>query len=654
LEYSPISGNLAVPFLGESMDVNFLAIGILSVQCVLVSVLILILFRLKGLLGIGSIYAVVGLFQFMMVFIASTLYLRITDDFVVSPGSCVLFTGSLFAVLLIYIREDAMETRKIVYALVIANVITSLLLYTFGWSHNNLDILSPSGYTVDLFNMNAWILIAGTVTMVIDVVLLILLYELFSRFVKKCLFLRIYLIMALVLSFDAFCFTTLSFWHSDLYGSILISGLISKNGAALIYAFLFWLYLRFIEKEGYVSTVTTFKDIFYFISYRQIYELAKKKKKISRKDAEKVIQHSQVRYDTLVGSSPVGVFLTDADGATVYVNPQWCVISGMNEFEALGWGWLNALHPNDRRPAGHGWKLATDQKTSSYTSYRFLHKDGTVRWVLGQAIPERDDDGKLLGYVGTITDITEIKNYEEELNISKGKAEESDRLKTAFLQNLSHEIRTPMNAIQGFSELLKNPDMPEEKRDMYVSIIQKSSNQLVSIVSDIMTISSLETKQETLNLEEIKVNEILDDLLISFKQQATSKNLSLFVTKSLTDEQSVIQTDRTKLIQVLSNLLSNALKFTKSGFIEFGYIQSGNELKFHVRDTGIGIRKESMALIFGRFVQADLSIQKNYGGTGLGLSISKGFIELMGGTIWVDSVFGEGTTFYFTLPGQKK
>jgi PAS domain S-box-containing protein len=635
------------------MDViNYYGIGILVVQCILVSSLILSLFRLRSSIGLSLLYATMGLFQYMETFLASSMYVELAKGIIVSPGSCVLFTGTLFAVLLVYIKEDASETRKIVYALILINVVMTGMLYLFGWYSDASLLSNPKSFDIKstlFLNLNVWILITGAITLFLDSILLIVIYEFFSRKIQNLL-LRIWLTMAIVLSFDTLCFVTLNFLNTNPFKSILISGLLSKNGAALIYSILFWLYLKFIDKEVFLTKLPKYKGIFNSLTYRHKFEIAQLEKEVVQKEAKQAIQQSQIKYQTLVGSSPVGVFLTDAEGSTLYVNPQWCIISGMSESEALGWGWLKAVHPNDKKLTEKGWALATEYNESSLSNYRFLHPDGTIRWVLGQAIPEMDADNNLMGYVGTITDITDIKNYEKELHISKEKAEESDRLKTAFLQNISHEIRTPMNAISGFSELLRNADLSEEKRESYISIIQRSGNQLLSIVSDILTISSLETNQESLTLTKVNINALMADLQIEFKEQADKKNLMLLTKLPLNDNQAETEADLTKLTQILTNLLTNALKFTHSGVIEFGYRFNAKEFEFFVRDTGIGIRAEALENIFGRFCQADKTIQGNYGGTGLGLSISRGFVELMGGKIWVNSTYGKGTTFYFTLP----
>jgi signal transduction histidine kinase len=251
---------------------------------------------------------------------------------------------------------------------------------------------------------------------------------------------------------------------------------------------------------------------------------------------------------------------------------------------------------------------------------------------------------------GYTIDITDTKNFENQLTAAKEKAEESDRLKTAFLQNISHEIRTPLNAITGFSDFLENPELSAEKRKSFISIIQNSSRDLLSIVTNVLTISSLETKQEKVTVEPVCINAILVEILTDSKQQSINRSISLYAKQQLNDTLSEVFTDKTKITQILANLLSNAFKFTHEGFIEFGYTLKNTELEFYVKDSGIGIDEEVQRRIFERFRQADENINRTYGGTGLGLSISKAFVELLGGEIRVVSELGKGSTFYFTIP----
>ncbi len=243
-----------------------------------------------------------------------------------------------------------------------------------------------------------------------------------------------------------------------------------------------------------------------------------------------------------------------------------------------------------------------------------------------------------------------LKETNQLLHQALEKAQESDRLKTAFLQNMSHEIRTPLNAIQGFSGLLRNTDVSVEIRKDYLSIIQNSCNQLLSIVNDILTISSIDTGQEKINNTNVCINTSISEIVAIFNQQLIGKPLRVKVASQQKDFVFETITDITKLRQIFGNLLTNAIKYTSAGDIELGYAIKDRFIEFFVKDNGIGIEKGKHNLIFQRFVQANDSIRYQYGGTGLGLSICKGFVELLGGKIWVDSELGKGSTFYFTIP----
>ena len=236
-----------------------------------------------------------------------------------------------------------------------------------------------------------------------------------------------------------------------------------------------------------------------------------------------------------------------------------------------------------------------------------------------------------------------------ELIIAKEKAEESDKLKTAFLQNMSHEIRTPLNGIIGFSSLLNYEDISREEIKEYSAIISQSGNRLIEIVNNVLDISKIETGQIVIEQKAIVIDEIFADLLTFFTPVARTKKIRLEYANQ-GDKTKMIYSDEAKLHQILTNLINNAVKFTKSGSIDFGFETKGNIIQFYVKDTGIGIPAELHDKVFIRFIQAEQSMTKNYEGAGLGLAISKGLVELLGGKIWVESEIGMGTTFFFTLP----
>tara|TARA_R110001583_G_scaffold44966_2_gene142208 strand:+ start:21799 stop:26052 length:4254 start_codon:yes stop_codon:yes gene_type:complete len=242
------------------------------------------------------------------------------------------------------------------------------------------------------------------------------------------------------------------------------------------------------------------------------------------------------------------------------------------------------------------------------------------------------------------------KQVEENLINALEKATESDRLKTAFLQNISHEIRTPMNGILGFASLLSNTSLTGEKQQQYIEIIAKSGTRMLNTLNDLMDISRLETQQVKLSYAETNVNHELGNLYAFFKPEAERKELLLTFHTSLPINEAYILTDHQKFFATLSNLIKNAIKYTPHGNIDFGYELKGEMLEFYVKDTGIGVPLDRQQAIFDRFVQADIEDKKVFEGVGLGLSISKSYIEMLEGEIWVDSVENVGSTFYFTIP----
>lgn len=263
--------------------------------------------------------------------------------------------------------------------------------------------------------------------------------------------------------------------------------------------------------------------------------------------------------------------------------------------------------------------------------------------------------GKNHFFVGSVRDITQRKKFEEELKIAKEKAEESDRLKTTFLNNISHEIRTPLNVIQGYTGILNKDYKDDEYIKELTEPIIRNSNQLLKIIENILVVSIIETGKAFLNLSRVNLNNIVNETINEQKMNAEARNLELKIGTLLSENESLITTDEVKLKQVLNNILLNGIKYTSSGYVKINVKRIENEILFSVEDTGMGIAPKDFSRIFERFQRLEPESTSSYhsithGGTGLGLSISKEFLELMGGKIWLDSEVGKGTTFYFTLP----
>jgi len=258
----------------------------------------------------------------------------------------------------------------------------------------------------------------------------------------------------------------------------------------------------------------------------------------------------------------------------------------------------------------------------------------------------------------------ERKRFEQELTqnaadlkVAKEKAEESDKLKSAFLANMSHEIRTPLNAIMGFSKLLAKHNLSKNQREEYFTYIENSGNNLLNLINDIIDVAKIEAGQVLIKNEECKLNQVLDEIFNNFNAQKINKDkahIEIKLNKANENRNFTVIVDTHRFRQIISNLISNSLKFIENGHIDFGYsYKDKNSLLFYVEDTGIGIPEDKMDIIFNRFGQIVGSEIRNPGGTGLGLSITKHLIEEMGGEIWFESQFGKGTTFFFTLPFEE-
>jgi signal transduction histidine kinase len=255
-----------------------------------------------------------------------------------------------------------------------------------------------------------------------------------------------------------------------------------------------------------------------------------------------------------------------------------------------------------------------------------------------------------------ISELENANNRLKETNASlleaKKKAEESDNLKSAFLANVSHEIRTPLNSIVGFSSLLVEPDLTERARKTYADMIESNTESLLVLIDEILDLSKIEAQQLMLKKQEFSIDSLMEELSTGFNHSHKNRTVEIRINKAFSDKELFVFSDRVRVKQVFVNLLTNALKFTDSGFVEMGYSLSENqEIVLYVKDTGIGISKEYHQIIFQRFRKLTVNTGKIYRGTGLGLAITQKLVELLGGQIWIESEPNKGSTFYFTLEG---
>ncbi|KPK87352.1 MAG: hypothetical protein AMS27_02630 [Bacteroides sp. SM23_62_1] len=373
-----------------------------------------------------------------------------------------------------------------------------------------------------------------------------------------------------------------------------------------------------------------------------------------QKKARLALEASEEKLRNILYSSPDAITVADLRGYIIEGNPAALEIFGLSSMdELIGMNAVGLVSPKDRKKSLEGFKKVLRQGYVKNVELELNLKNKKRILVEISASIIRNAAGKPIGIVGVTKDITDRREYEKKLQQAKEKAEESDRLKSSFLANMSHEIRTPMNAILGFSELLKNEDITREEREEYIKIIRSKGNELLLIINDIIDISKIETGDIKIFTSHFPVNDFILEVYQQFNEEKVlmNKDHIQLRTNIPNDEEPVIKTDRGRLKQIFTNLIHNALKFTFEGYVEFGYeLVKQSQIRFFIKDTGIGIPKEKQDIIFDRFRQVDESISSQFGGTGLGLAISKNLIEILGGEISVLSIPFQGSEFSFTLP----
>jgi len=375
-----------------------------------------------------------------------------------------------------------------------------------------------------------------------------------------------------------------------------------------------------------------------------------------RKLGEYALKESERKFKEFAEMLPVFVYETNKDGFFTFLNN--------NALQNLGLT-LNDLNEGRNILAifsdGEDIRFSNEMKQSiinksvidsEYVIKRNDHTTFPVR-ITGSATYNIN---KFMGFRGVMYDISEIKKTQEVLMKAKERAELSDKLKSAFLANMSHELRSPMNAIIGFSDLLLNSNLTEEEKNEYLTYINSNGKSLLNLINDIIDIAKIEVGQIKINKTVCKINEVIKELKLNYVAECKIKNkinLEIQSENGVDDSEFAVNTDPYRLRQILRNLIGNALKFTDTGFIRFGYQLKNGLIEFFVKDTGIGISKNKLKVIFERFGQDERGFDRNISGAGLGLAISKNLVKLLGGQIWVESEIGEGTTFYFTIPDEK-
>jgi len=401
---------------------------------------------------------------------------------------------------------------------------------------------------------------------------------------------------------------------------------------------------------------------------------------LSIEDMELEISKSLAKIGEFVNTDRAYIFDLDIETEICSNIYEWCAqgiepqIQDLQKIP-LGKDWIECFTNGksitvasvDELLDGYSKEMLISQGIKSCLAIPMMNKNICTGFVGFDSVKQQykfsDIELQLLNlYTQMMLNITLRKQNEIDIKIAKEKAEESDRLKSAFLANMSHEIRTPMNGILGFAGLLKEPNLSGEEQQDYIKIIEQSGTRMLNIINDIVDISKIEAGLMKLDIQKTNINEQIEYIYTFFKPEVEAKGLNLSFDNQLTAKDATIRTDREKVYAILTNLVKNAIKYTPSGSIEFGYVlkkgsqtdaielSKNAELHFFVKDTGVGVPMNRQQAIFERFIQSDIEDTLAQQGAGLGLAITKAYVEMLGGRIWVDSQEGQGSTFWFTLP----
>lgn len=373
-----------------------------------------------------------------------------------------------------------------------------------------------------------------------------------------------------------------------------------------------------------------------------------------RSSQEQLIE-SEAKFRTITDAMPQMVWSTLPDGHHDYFNKRWYEYTGVPVGSTDGEGWNDIFHPEDQERAMQVWQSSLRSGTPYQIEYRLRHHSGDYRWTLGRALPIRNSQGEVIRWMGTCTDIHEQKHIALELAEAKSQAERASQTKSKFLANMSHEIRSPMNSVLGYADLLTESTISDMDRINYATRIQRSGEHLLNIIDDILDLSKVEAGYLSIEKSHFKIVDLVLECVDSLSILAAKKNLKIRVSFS-SPVPSRIESDAGRIRQIVTNLISNSIKFTDQGSIEvaLGFEDADNDKQaqfiIEVKDTGIGIPSEQQGHLFQPFTQADSSITRKYGGTGLGLNLSQHLARTLGGDLTLNwSEPNRGSSFKLSV-----
>jgi PAS domain S-box-containing protein len=375
-----------------------------------------------------------------------------------------------------------------------------------------------------------------------------------------------------------------------------------------------------------------------------------------RERMKRDMAESERLYGLMLSSADDGIAFYNRDWSLRFANSAFYSLIGYteDEYNSISQGDRDRilLHPDDVVYADNRQK-AISENGFYEDEIRIKHRfNGNYVVLSSKSVLLRNEDGEEVGTLVISRDITSFREAQNELILAKEKAEESNRLKSSFLANISHEIRTPLNSIVGFANLLNDSSNTSSVREEYIGYLNQNTDRLLQIISDIIDLSRLENSEIEISYNPVRINALMDFTAGYAKAMIdkSGKEIEFVLNKGLDEGRDVVYTDEIWLKRVFRHLSDNAVKFTRSGRIEVSSAVAGSSLMFSVKDTGIGINKESINSIFEQFRQEEDGHQRSFEGLGIGLTLARHVIEQMDGYLWVESEKGSGSEFFFTIP----